>query len=447
MKLTTKLLSSLLLLAILSTPSFADFEFISKINCGSATCSGTEDYGDLQTWNNGVDDGAAAVYANTAKCGLWDGQSGSNIADATSVTWDGGSSTGTLIHMTNHAGTSEDMYFIAVTGGTLADNDTISDGTNTFDIAGTPDACDVVAEVYSDDGDLTQAAGVSLNLTGGGGRQFIIRSATADRHNGTKNSGARIVLNGTAGIYFSINTSGILVSWMEIYLSSTSANQYAFLNENNSGVNDPIIMDHNIVYGNTANTTGTVSGVLFNDNFGRNNNIYSNVFFDLRTYGIFAFGRFRTTNVFNNTVYGCGTGIYCWNDSGSDVLLKNNISVGNTTDYGGTCSANSTHNLASDTTAPEFNTYWDSKTISFVDATNRNLHLASGETDAIDAGTDLGNDTGTGKFDVDIDGRDRDTEADTWDLGADEFVASGATTSDHTHIFNGVSFFNGVAIF
>ena len=49
------------------------------------------------------------------------------------------------------------------------------------------------------------------------------------------------------------------------------------------------------------------------------------------------------------------------------------------------------------------------------------LHLKSGA-DCIDAGTDLGT-TPTG-VNIDIDGRDRDAEGDTWDIGADEFVAA-----------------------
>lgn len=53
---------------------------------------------------------------------------------------------------------------------------------------------------------------------------------------------------------------------------------------------------------------------------------------------------------------------------------------------------------------------------------SEDLHLKA-SADAIDAGTDLGT-TPTG-VNIDINGRDRDAEDDTWDIGAHEFVATG----------------------
>ena len=51
---------------------------------------------------------------------------------------------------------------------------------------------------------------------------------------------------------------------------------------------------------------------------------------------------------------------------------------------------------------------------------SEDLHLKAGA-DAIDAGTDLG--TSPDGVEIDIDGRDRDAEGDTWDIGADEYEA------------------------
>jgi len=82
------------------------------------------------------------------------------------------------------------------------------------------------------------------------------------------------------------------------------------------------------------------------------------------------------------------------------------------------------HNLASDTTASGTGSL-DSKTAAnqFVSTTggSEDLHLKSGA-DAIDAGTDLG--TTPSGVEIDIDGRDRDAEGDTWDMGAHELVAA-----------------------
>jgi len=58
---------------------------------------------------------------------------------------------------------------------------------------------------------------------------------------------------------------------------------------------------------------------------------------------------------------------------------------------------------------------------------SEDLHLKSGS-DCINAGTDLGT-TPTG-VNIDINGRDRDAEADTWDIGAHELIAAGGGSED-----------------
>jgi len=50
---------------------------------------------------------------------------------------------------------------------------------------------------------------------------------------------------------------------------------------------------------------------------------------------------------------------------------------------------------------------------------SEDLHLKA-QSDAIDAGTDLG--TTPSGVEIDINGRDRDSQGDTWDQGAHEFV-------------------------
>jgi hypothetical protein len=55
---------------------------------------------------------------------------------------------------------------------------------------------------------------------------------------------------------------------------------------------------------------------------------------------------------------------------------------------------------------------------------SEDLHLKPGA-DAIDAGTDLG--TTPSGVEIDIDGRDRDAEGDTWDMGAHELVVVSVT--------------------
>ena len=118
--------------------------------------------------------------------------------------------------------------------------------------------------------------------------------------------------------------------------------------------------------------------------------------------------------VYNNTFYFSDcinvTGILCH----SGMHLRNNLVMGATTCYSGTPHSDSTNNLASDTTTPEYNTYYDSKAITFIDGANGDLHLASGDTDAIDKGTS----SVDSLFTDDIDGV---TRTGTWDIGADEY--------------------------
>ena len=59
--------------------------------------------------------------------------------------------------------------------------------------------------------------------------------------------------------------------------------------------------------------------------------------------------------------------------------------------------------------------------ISFVSTTNNieDLHITS-DSHCVDAGVDLGTTNGV---EIDINGRNRDSSGDTWDIGAHELVA------------------------
>jgi hypothetical protein len=107
-------------------------------------------------------------------------------------------------------------------------------------------------------------------------------------------------------------------------------------------------------------------------------------------------------------------------------LLKNNLCYNNSFgDYNNvstiSTSTSSTNNLAQDTTAPAYNTYYTEKTLTFTDTTagSEDFHLVASDTDAIGKGADL-----SGTFTTDIDGT---TRTGTWDIGADEYVATSTT--------------------
>ena len=132
-------------------------------------------------------------------------------------------------------------------------------------------------------------------------------------------------------------------------------------------------------------------------------------------------------SLYNNTIINSvARGISLGGDNVGTYRLANNlvqglnpnyvIDVGITLDYSAT-------NLSQDATSPQV--ALRNKTVSFVDADNRNYHLAIGDTNAEDQGTDLSSDANLA-FSDDIDGGTRPT---TWDIGADEQGAEGEPTA------------------
>lgn len=115
-------------------------------------------------------------------------------------------------------------------------------------------------------------------------------------------------------------------------------------------------------------------------------------------------------------------------DTGTTARYKNLIIQG-TTGATGLYSASSPDEavsiLTQDASAP--GTALDNKTVSFVDSTNWDYHLASGDTSAKDAGTDLSADSAWA-FSTDGDGA---TRSGSWDIGADEVAGGGGGATNN----------------
>lgn len=112
-------------------------------------------------------------------------------------------------------------------------------------------------------------------------------------------------------------------------------------------------------------------------------------------------------------------------DTGTTTRFKNLLiqgTTGATNNYVATTPDEATSILTQDTSAP--GTSLDSKTVSFQDAANWDYHLASGDTAAKDAGTDLSADANWA-FSTDGDGA---TRSGSWDIGADEYTATAAAS-------------------
>lgn len=316
----------------------------------------------------------------------------------------------------------------------------------------TYDAGDIaVGECYADS-DFTEG----LLINGGGtiGLSSIkLTVPSAERHDGTSGTGvvdkpaviADIEIDGT------VTT---VIEWLEVdggglEHAANTAEGLVYLGDatQNHGFANLIVHD---VSGNDAEvliciTQGSQAGA----------NILDCIAYDVLvttvTAGQDAIGIIATSvggrnwNISNNTVHkitrntgdGKGVGIQFPDDAGSEV--QNNISTdasgtssGTIASYNPSSVSNATvsHNLASDDSdtgtgsiGANDGVLTANLFVSTVDG-SEDLHLKSGA-NAIDVGTDLVT-TPTG-VNIDIDGRDRDAQGDTWDMGADEFVSGGTT--------------------
>lgn len=108
----------------------------------------------------------------------------------------------------------------------------------------------------------------------------------------------------------------------------------------------------------------------------------------------------------------------------SDLKLRNNLVQSPYTNYNLVSNTQVTQaNLSGDATSPD--AAFRNLTVSFQNAGSGDYHLAASDTSALDAGADLSADANLA-FSTDIDGQ---TRSGSWDIGADEYVASGSTVT------------------
>lgn len=293
-------------------------------------------------------------------------------------------------------------------------------------------------EAYNED-DNTIVAGSPESLN-----SITLRAASGEEHDGTAGTGARIATTSNSTDLLEQNSSDLPVDIIGLEFTSTGQAFAAFFQATRNSAEIATIRRCIFYKGGSG---GVSSGAVIRLNgSGATLHALNNFVFDVQeeggtTYDVHGMsmvsGTTRATKFLNNTVHkithdGSGDcfGIFTGDDSSVDV--KNCIC----TDNGGTTSgskgdfaesapsnADYVTNLSSDTTA--VGTDLDSKTSANQFVSNSspfNLHLVTGA-DAKDAGTDLGTTPTDVQFD--IDNEDRDTLGDTWDVGADEFVAAG----------------------
>ena len=263
----------------------------------------------------------------------------------------------------------------------------------------------------------------------------ILSVASGERHDGTEGTGARLVMTATQVITVS-PTIDVLIEWLEV---DHNGNAGTILGTTNTAA---LLECANLIVHGISGTTAAGNGAIgVNDSRElsvRNCFVYDYVESgDFRTaHGILG-ANFRLQEVFNCSVHdiqndnatsGNAYGITT-TDSGDDQV-RNCIATDTGGSSGGTFqdyfdtgpgSATYSHNLASDTSASGTGSL-DSKTSANQFVSNSapyDLHIKAGA-DAIDVGTDLGAVDAA----IDINGRNRDTEGDVWDMGAHELVGA-----------------------
>lgn len=291
----------------------------------------------------------------------------------------------------------------------------------------------------------------SVTINGGGTlgiATWILSVASGEMHDGTAGTGARNVRTAAGGITTARqDTINHELSLLEVNLNGNTGTAVTSASSNGNTKTYQRLLLH-------GGGNGTVDGLIvgfFSSSAGRGYIINDIVYdFNRTTAGATLLNGIAATSsgglvfIYNSTVFDI-TRSSATGDVGGIVVANSSVfTVKNCAalDTGGDTSGaikdfvfpgtspDADWNLSSDTTAddalasPPGNCILSAASADqFVSTVggSEDLHLKSGA-DCIDAGTDLGT-TPTG-VNIDIDGRDRDAEGDTWDIGADEFVAA-----------------------
>jgi len=294
-----------------------------------------------------------------------------------------------------------------------------------------------------------------------------LTAASGERHDGTASSGATIThALGDSDTALRIADDYTVVEWLVVKttLDGAPTNIDASGAIGSSNTTEVTIQNNIVVMTSTANLNkydGPNQAISYHtDSAGAKViRIHNNIVYNWTNpnsddwVGIrIKCGGYRdlTSHVHNNTTFNNDIGFkYSAPDNGThDVYMTNNIAVNLTIDYvfdSDQVDQENDYNASDDATATGANSITTATSSDFVSTTSgsEDLHLAFGsveEDDGFDRGTEAN---------IDIDGRDRDAEGDTWDMGADEFVSAAAppqTVAIPTMTPNGGTFSNSVDI-
>lgn len=262
------------------------------------------------------------------------------------------------------------------------------------------------AELYDDDGELTDALSIDGSTTSSS-YYMKVTAPVGERHNGTSGNGARIFTNTYLKNNIANSDDNTVIEWISMRM--TSGTYRDMVKNNNTG----FVIRHCVLKGVR---TGNVGGGI---NISASGIAYDNIIFDVKGSGIYCYSAGGMNHILvNNTIYnGAGDGITISYSSGTTVGI-NNLCIGNAVDYGYQNSGSwdtFTTNGSTDATGSVGLTGLTTSEFVSVTGGSEDLHLAVGAT-SINAGTDAGS-----PYDYDIDNVQR---TGSWDLGADEYVST-----------------------
>ncbi len=408
-----RILSLSLLILSLCVPSYAVTEFIITVNKTG------EDYDTLALAEDALDNAGDIRDTGSVKCGSWDSCSSgtcdsANMIDGEAVTWDAGSSTGTLWHIT---GT---QYMLTVSTGSLADDDVVDDGeSNSFVVNGAPDSCQITMELYDDDGACDTSIWTVFGFTTDSDNYVKVTAPTGERHDGTMPSGA-------AGDGACVDANAIAIAqehsileWIGITTSAaTSTNARCLRCQRDE------VVCRNLIVADCINAGAGIYDAIATNNTANDVDFLNIIIYNAEDEGMDLFGGTGTYDISNVSIYNSGgDGILVTAATGTTTVTNGLVIDSSGSDYGANIDTITTSGSGDTTgTSGLQNLVAADEWVSLTGG-SEDLHLKSGSTSE-DAGTDLGTTNGVN---FDIDNRDRDAQGDTWDLGADEFVAAGAT--------------------
>jgi len=323
-----------------------------------------------------------------------------------------------------------------------------------------------VGEMYADStftgAQSTIENGSAIGGSSGHDLALIKLTVHADsRHDGTAESGALLKPTANSGHsvgIIKIAVDNVTIEWLDISLDSldsTNTNRAIF---HASGGGTTTIRNM-LIHDKGGNPGSAGPGAIISNFAGAvddiryilNNIMYSFIETADDSSSAINMRAFQgNLHIYNNTIYLIkshggskdAVGMRFGNDADTTANIKNNIVAGldgadiNAAYWCDHASAtlNTANNLSDDTTdagtdAEDFGQTQNDSTaligktlaeISFVSTSvgTEDLHIDE-DSDCVDAGADLGT---TGGVEIDINGRNRDSNGDTWDIGAHEFV-------------------------